>query len=359
MNRKVLVMVSDASIAAATLVLAFLMLGGLTDLWIILLAVAVRSVGAGFQQPAVQAMIPQLAPEDQLMRINGVFQTISSAMALLAPATAGVVFGIWGIVPVFFIDVVTAVIGIALLALVPVPTLAAIAEKKKTGYFEDLVEGMRYISSHAIVRWVLVLFGIIFLLTVAPSFITPLMIARRFGAEVWMLTVLELAFSVGMLVGGVLVATVLAKRSRVGLIVVSSFGFGVFTAGLGVSPNLWVFYAFMFLVGLFVPLFSASSMTLLQETVPLDKQGRVFSYFGIIMAVATPIGTAVFGPLADVVGVELLLVIVGVVTVGVIVVAVLVPSGREAMRAVANHRPLGPDGEETAPTAETDADVRA
>ncbi|WP_207456689.1 MFS transporter [Herbiconiux sp. SYSU D00978] len=358
MNRKVLVMVSDASIAAATLVLAFLMLGGLTDLWIILLAVAVRSVGAGFQQPAVQAMIPQLAPEDQLMRINGVFQTISSAMALLAPATAGVVFGIWGIVPVFFIDVVTAVIGIALLALVPVPTLAAIAEKK-TGYFEDLVEGMRYISSHAIVRWVLVLFGIIFLLTVAPSFITPLMIARRFGAEVWMLTVLELAFSVGMLLGGVLVATVLAKRSRVGLIVVSSFGFGVFTAGLGVSPNLWVFYAFMFLVGLFVPLFSASSMTLLQETVPLDKQGRVFSYFGIIMAVATPIGTAVFGPLADVVGVELLLVIAGVVTVGVIVVAVLVPSGREAMRAVANHRPLGPDGEETAPAAETDADVRA
>jgi DHA3 family macrolide efflux protein-like MFS transporter len=346
MNRKVLVIVADASIAAATLVLAFLMLSGVTDLWIVMVAVAVRSVGAGFQQPAVQAMIPQLVPEDQLMRVNGVFQTISSAMALLAPAAAGLVYGVWGIVPVFFIDFVTAVLGIGLLALVPVPTLASIAEKK-TGYMEDLVEGMRYIASHAIVRWVLVLFGIIFLLTVAPSFITPLMVARSFGGDVWMLTVLELAFSVGMLLGGILVATLLAKRSRVGLIVVSSFGFGVFTAGLGLSPNLWVFYGFMFLVGLFVPLFSASSMTLLQETVPLDKQGRVFSYFGIIMAVATPIGTAVFGPLADVVAVELLLVAAGVITVVVIVVAVLVPTGRAAMRAVSDHELPGAEAHDS------------
>jgi DHA3 family macrolide efflux protein-like MFS transporter len=332
MNRRVLVMLADGTIAAVTLVLALLMLNGVTDLWIILLAVAARSIGAGVQTPAVQAMIPQIVPEAQLMRVNGLFQTIQSAMALLAPAAAGAVFGLFGIVPVFFIDVVTAVIGIVFLAFVAVPTLATIAEKTSS-YREDLVEGMRYIWTHRIVRWLLVVFAVIFLLTVAPSFITPLMVARSFGSEVWMVTVLEIAFSIGMMLGGVLVSTVLAKRSRIGLIIGAAFGFGVATVGLGLSPNLWVFYGFMFLVGVGVPLFSAPFMTLVQETVDPDKHGRVFSYVGIVMALATPIGMTVFGPLADVISVQLLLVFGGVATVLVMLVAILLPSGRAAIRA--------------------------
>ncbi|MDO9398611.1 MAG: MFS transporter [Herbiconiux sp.] len=349
MNRRVLVMVADGTIAAVTLVLAFAMLNGITDLWVILLAVAARSVGAGVQTPAVQAMIPQIAPPDQLMRVNGIFQTIQSAMALLAPAAAGAVFGVFGIVPVFFIDVVTAVIGIGFLAFVAVPTLARVTEKA-TSYRADLVEGLRYIWTHRIVRWLLVVFAIIFLLTVAPSFITPLLVARSFGTEVWMVTVLEVAFSVGMLLGGVLVSTVLAKRSRIGLILVSTFGFAVFTIGLGLSPNLWVFYGFMFLFGLGVPLFSAPFMTLVQETVDPDKHGRVFSYVGIVMAMATPVGMAVFGPLADVISVQLLLVFGGVATIVVMIIAILLPSGRAAIRAANATQAVGE--EEPAPAGD-------
>jgi DHA3 family macrolide efflux protein-like MFS transporter len=350
-NRRVLVMVSDGTIALTTLGLAMLMLNGVTDLWVVLLAVAVRSIGAGVQTPAVQAMIPQLAPADRLMRVNGVFQTLQAALALLAPAVAGVVFGAFGIVPVFFIDVVTAVIGIALLALVVVPTLAAVAERT-TGFREDLVEGATYIWHHAFVRWLMVVFAVIFLLTVAPSFITPLMVARTWGPEVWMVTVLELAFSVGMLGGGVLVSTVLAKRSRVRLIVVSTFLFAALTVALGLSPSLWFFYAVMLLVGLAVPLFSTSFMTLIQETVEPERHGRVFGYVSIVMALATPLGTAVFGPLADVVSVQALLVAAGIAAALVMVVAVSVPSGRNAIRAAS----AGAGSTEAA--AEVDATAR-
>jgi DHA3 family macrolide efflux protein-like MFS transporter len=331
-NRRLLVMVSDGTIALTTLGLAMLMLNGVTDLWVILVAVGVRSIGAGVQTPAVQAMIPQIAPADRLMRVNGIFQTVQSALALLAPAIAGVVFGAFGIVPVFFIDVVTAVIGIGLLALVVVPTLAEVAERT-TGFREDLVEGARFIWHHAFVRWLMIVFAVIFLLTVAPSFITPLMVARTWGPQVWMVTVLELAFSIGMLLGGVIVSTLLAKRSRIRLIVGSTFVFAILTVALGLSPSLWIFYSVMFLVGLAVPLFSTSFMTLIQETVPPDRHGRVFGYVSIVMALATPIGTAIFGPLADVISVRALLVAAGTVTAIVMAIAVAVPSGRSAIRA--------------------------
>ncbi len=132
MNRRVLVIVSDSSIAIVTLALALLMMNGVTDLWIILLAVAVRSVGAGFQTPAVQAMIPQIVPPEQLLRVNGIFGTIQSAMALLAPAAAGAIFAAYGLVPLFFVDAITAAIGIAFLLSVAVPTLASIADKTST-----------------------------------------------------------------------------------------------------------------------------------------------------------------------------------------------------------------------------------
>ncbi len=146
-----------------------------------------------------------------------------------------------------------------------------------------------------------------------------------------------------MLGGGVLVSTLLAKRGRLGLILFSTFGFAAFTVGLGLSPNLVVFYAFMFGIGLLVPLFSTPFMTLVQETVPPEMHGRVFSYVGIVMALATPVGMVVFGPLADVISVQLLLVIAGSVMAVVMVIAIVVPSGRAAMRAARTPAPVAED----------------
>lgn len=332
MNRKKLVIAADAGIAFVTLILAVMMMNGVDDLWIILLAVGVRSVGAGVQTPTVQAIIPQIAPTSQLMRVNGIFQSISSAMALLAPAVAAAIYAAFGLVPVFFLDVVTAVIGIGLLVKVAVPTLDRTAEAE-TSYREDLVEGMHYIWTHKIVRWLLVVFAIIFLLTVAPSFVTPLMVVRTFGTEEWMLAALEISFSIGMVLGGIVVATWLVKTSRIGLILISTYTFAAITVALGLSTNLWVFYGFMFLFGLSVPLFSTPFMTLIQETVEPDKHGRVFSYVGIVMALATPIGMTVFGPLADVVSVQSLLIVAGLVMIAVMTLAVLMPSGRSAIAA--------------------------
>lgn len=330
-NRKLLVIGADATIAVTTLALALLMLSGHDDLWLIYAALAIRSAGAGVQTPAVAAMVPQIVPMRHLMRVNGINATIQSAMMLVAPAVAAAVYASADIVAVFFVDVVTAVIGIGMLLLVPVATIVRTQADGPTSYFGDLVGGLRYVAGHAFVRWVLVLFAVVFVLIVAPSYLTPLMVARTFGPEVWKLTANELAFSIGMLLGGGAVAIWAAKRSRIGLIIGSTLAFGGISIGLGVSTNLWVFLGFMFLLGLAVPFFSTPSTTVLQETVEPEMQGRVFGFVGIVMAVAMPFGMAVFGPLADVVSVELLLILAGVALFVVVGVALAMPSGRRAV----------------------------
>ena len=81
-------------------------------------------------------------------------------MALLAPALAAVIYASMNIVAVFFIDAVTALIGVGLLALVPVARLVR-TDQGKVSYFGDLRAGMRYVASHAHVRWILVLFTLV------------------------------------------------------------------------------------------------------------------------------------------------------------------------------------------------------
>ena len=51
------------------------------------------------------------------------------------------------------------------------------------------------------------------------------------------------------------------------------------------------------------------------------------------MAVAMPLGMAILGPLADVVSVEILMIVTGAATVLIAAVAVLLPAGRRAIAA--------------------------
>lgn len=332
-NRKIMIMVSDAAIAVSTLALALIMLSGVDDLWIIFLVMAVRSVGAGVQMPAVSALLPQIVPMEKLMTINGINSSIQSSLGLLAPVAAAAVYSTMSIEAIFFIDVVTAVIGIGLLALVAVPTLERAASAGKPSYFADLKDGLSYIFSHELVRWVMGIFAVVFLLTVAPSNLSPLMLVRNFGEEVWMLTVLEIAFGIGMVLGGALMAIFAKKVNRLTLLIGTSVFFGFLAVALGLATNLIFFYAVFFVIGLAVPAFSTSAMTLLQETVEPERQGRVFGFVGIVMSVAMPIGMVVLGPLADIVAVEILLISTGAAMVLIAVIAVLLPSGRKAIAA--------------------------
>ena len=343
MSRKRLIIAADAAIALSTLGLAGIMLAGYTESWVIFVTLAIRSAGAGVQTPAVSALIPQITPTAQLMRVNGILGSVQSALALLAPAVAGGIYAAataasdgtaLALLPVFAIDIVTAVIGIALLATIPVGAVRTAADAA-TGYLDDLVEGVRYVAMHGFVRWLLVVYAIVFVLAVAPSNLTPLMVVRSFPSgeqgDVVNLAILEMAFSVGMVAGGIIVATLAGGWNRITLIAGSSLLFGVLSIALGLAPNLWVFFAIMLLVGVVVPFFSTSSMTLLQETVAPERQGRVFGFVGIVMALAMPFGMLVFGPLADAVPIEAILVGAGILMFVVIGLALGLPAGRRAV----------------------------
>ena len=93
-SHKKLIILADSIIAAATLIL-FLAMPVISSDSILLAALLVismiRSVGAGVQMPAVNAVIPRLVPEEYLMKYNGMNATMQSIVQFAAPAVAGAV----------------------------------------------------------------------------------------------------------------------------------------------------------------------------------------------------------------------------------------------------------------------------
>lgn len=89
-----MIMLADGMIAIATLILAVMFLMGYKYIGLLYVILLIRAAGTGIQVPAVNALIPQIVPKDQLMKVNGVNSSISSLMMFLAPAAGGVILSI-------------------------------------------------------------------------------------------------------------------------------------------------------------------------------------------------------------------------------------------------------------------------
>ncbi|MHB8062118.1 MAG: MFS transporter, partial [Ruminiclostridium sp.] len=67
-NRKVIIILADSMIAVTTLILAILFFMGFEAMWLLFLMSAIRALGSGIQTPAIGAFLPQLVPEDKLIK---------------------------------------------------------------------------------------------------------------------------------------------------------------------------------------------------------------------------------------------------------------------------------------------------
>lgn len=313
-NRKMLIILSDSMIAIVTLILAILFFMGFDSMWLLFLASAVRALGGSIQTPAVNAFIPQFVPEDKLLKVNAVNGTIQSFTMLASPMLSGALLTFASIEAVFFIDVITAALAIlTLLFFVNVPAHEKALSKEAVSYFHDMGEGLRYIKNHIFLKEYFLFFAIFYIFLSPVAFLTPLQVARSFGDEVWRLTSIEVSFAIGMMVGGIIMTSWGGFNNKTYTIALSSLLFGVTTIALGVVPAFWLYIVFMVFSGVVIPAFSTPAIAILQQKVEGDYQGRVFGVLGMIQSAMMPLSILVFGPLADIIAIEWMLIGTGII----------------------------------------------
>ena len=311
-NRKFVIIASDGMIAFATLIMAVLFMSGFKEIWLIFVISAIRSVGSGIQSPAVSAILPQFVPRDKLMKVNGINGSIRSIITLLSPAAGGLILTAFSLEAAFFVDVLTAAAAIAIFFFLHVPPHHKAGMEKSTSVITDLKQGISYVRGKALLRNLLIYYAVFFFLISPAAFLTPLLIARSYGGEVWRLTANEILYSGGSILGGLLMAAWGGFKNRMNTIALACVAYGISAILLGVSPNFVFYLVVMFFTGIFSPVFYTAETVLIQENVDNDMQGRVFSIIDIIILAVMPLGMLLFGPAADLTKIEYIMIATGV-----------------------------------------------
>ena len=300
-NRKKLIVLADGVITIATLIM-FLVMPMISSDFVLLSALLVisivRSIGAGVQTPAVNAVIPHLVPAEYLMKYNGINATIQSIVQFIAPAVAGTVLSIGTFRSTLFIDILTALIGIGLLSCVLLPKQEV--SNENISVFSEIKAGIHYSFSDKMIGKILIVYGLFILLSVPAGFMSALLVSRVYGDVYWYLTAVELVGFAGMALGGVLMGMWGGFKSRF-----KTFAFGllilsIMTIGMGITPYFVLYLAMMFVYSIALTIIQTATTTIIQENAQESMIGRVFGLMGAMYSGFLPVGMAVFGPLADV-----------------------------------------------------------
>jgi DHA3 family macrolide efflux protein-like MFS transporter len=311
-DRKTLIIGSDALTAISTLVLAICFLMGYQEMWLIFLVSAIRSVGAGIQMPAVGAFLPQIVPTEKLIKVNSINGTIQPIIMIASPVLSGALLSLSKLELIFFIDVFTAAAAIVLLLVLKVQPFKRSEDALERGALSDLKAGLTYIRDNKAVKALFIFFAITFFLVTPVAFLTPLLVTRSYGPEVWRLTANEVTWFSGSVVGGIVMTLWGGFSNRFRTIGLSCIIWAVIFTGLGLSRDFTLYLVIMTFAGFPMPFFEAAAITLMQELVQPEMHGRVFGVQQLIHNIVMPSGMLIFGPLADVFTIEMILIVTSV-----------------------------------------------
>jgi DHA3 family macrolide efflux protein-like MFS transporter len=331
-NRKRTMILADATVALSTLALAILFWQGLAEIWHVYAILFIRALGSTFHGPAITASISLMVPQEYLTRIQGFNQMLNGGLSIISAPLGALLLELLPLQGILMIDMVTAAIAITTVLLVHVPQpqheAAAHVDSAAGQYWHDLRAGLRYVVS-----WrgllILMLMATLINLVLGPSMsFIPLLVTEHFQGTAWHLSAIEAALGIGVIIGGLLLGAWGGFKNRVytSLMGLIGLGIGVLLMGLAPASRFPMAVAGMGLAGLMMAFTNGPIAAVIQATVAPAMQGRVFSLLTAAAQAMLPIGLALAGPLADVIGVRAWFLIGGAATLLMGVIGFLIPA---------------------------------
>ncbi len=342
-DRKKIMIGADLIIATAGAVLAIVALYTELSVWMVMVVLFIRSIGTAFHSPALNAVTPLLVPEEQLTKCAGYSQSVQSISYIISPAAAALLYSAWKLNAIIAIDVLGAVIASITVAIVSIPKLGDQVQRLKPNFLREMKEGIVALRQNKGL-FALLLLGTLYTLVYMPiNALFPLISMEYFNGTPVHISITEIAFASGMLVGGLLLGRLGKFEKRILLITGSFFIMGASLAVSGLLPpsRFVIFVACCAVMGLSVPFYSGVQTALFQEKIKPEYLGRVFSLTGSIMSFAMPIGLILSGFFADRIGVNHWFLLSGILIIGIAIVCPMITEVRKLdLRATCKFKPL-------------------
>jgi DHA3 family macrolide efflux protein-like MFS transporter len=333
-NRRVVMIVADTLIALASLWLVYLFWADVIRLWHVYLILFLRSVGGSFHWTAMQASTSLMVPKEQLTRVAGMNQTLNGLLNIFGAPLGALLMELLPLHGVMLVDVVTAALAVGPLFFVFIPQPegreAEGGEARTRSIWADMRDGLCYIW-----RWpgLVILTGTVMVIKIVltPAFsLIPLMVKDHFGGNAAQLSLLDAVVGSGFVAGGLILSVWGGFRRKMYTMVLGILAFSASFVVWGMIPGnmFWAAVVSGALIGLTIPLIDGPLMAILQSTVAPEIQGRVFTLFGSLIGITSPLGLSLAGPISDWLGLQVWYVVAGVLGLVGASIFVLVPAAR-------------------------------
>jgi MFS family permease len=334
LNRRNVLIWTQALAAAQSLLLAALTLSKLVTIWEILALSAFQGLINAFDMPGRQAFMVQMVEDRQdLGNAIAINSSMVNMARLVGPSLAGLIIAGFGEGYCFLIDGLSYFAVIASLAMMHVKPLSGV--RAAASMMAQLQEGWAYVSGFAPVRTILLLFALVSLMGIPYIVLMPIFAAQVLHGGPHTLGLLMAASGVGALISALSLAL---RKTVLGLgrmIPIAAICFGAGLVLFGLSRAMWFSLLMMLLTGFGMMQGMAASNTIIQTVVPEDRRGRVMSYYTMAFVGMAPFGSLLAGGLAHLLGAPHTVIITGTaVILGGLWFATRLKAIREAIRPI-------------------------
>ncbi len=318
-NRRVIMIVADTVIAAATVGLALLFWTGYVQIWHIYGLMFIRSLGGGFHRTAMQTSTSLMVPKEQLARVQGLNQMLNGGLNIASAPLGALLLELLTMQGILFIDVATAAVAILPLffIFIPQPTHAsAPSGETASSIWQELKLGFQYVRGWPGLLLIGLLATFINLLLTPAFTLIPLLVTQHFGGGAFQLAWIDSIAGVGVIAGGLLLGIWGGFNRRIVTSLAGLIGIGFGAVLMGLTPGYMfpVGVAAALIIGFSLPITNGPLHAALQATVAPDMQGRVFTLIESVAGAMSPIGLLIAGPVADRIGVQSWFLMGGVVS---------------------------------------------
>ncbi|MGM0753741.1 MAG: MFS transporter [Bacillota bacterium] len=306
-NKKTVMLISGFTRALSVVFMLIAIATG-SVLWMVVFLVSIQ-ISAAFYFPALQAAIPMVVKEKELLQMNGVHMNVATLSRILGTALAGILLVVISLSMLYLLSLV------AYLALFVMTWFLTIEETSISKQQDDKTKGAGFNEVFPVIKGLPIVF-----MTLVMTLI-PLLFIGGFNLMViniselqdssaikgWIYTAEGIAF----MAGAFAVKKMGEKVSPYKILFFFSFVIGIAQLLLyfATSPLLSVlaFTVFGFAVGCFFP----TAATIFQTRVPKEFHGRFFSFRNMLDRLIFQVVLLLTGLLLDLVGLQIMTVLFG------------------------------------------------
>lgn len=297
-SRRAVMVIADVVRVGSQGTMAALLVSGIAEVWMLALLAAVTGAATGFFSPASTGLLPEVVPAEQLQAANALRWSAVSAGEIVGPLAAGLLVAAAGAGWAIAADAATFAVSAICLVLLAVRDRG---DAQTSSFAEDLREGWVAFRSRRWVWTVVANFAVGNVCWGAWSALGPVVADRDLGGAAAWGTVLT-AMGVGVLIGALLATRANPRRPLV-FVVLADGLFVLPLAFLAAAPPLPLLAFGALLSGAGMALGMSVWESTLQRHIPRETLSRVSSYDWFGSFVFSPLGLAIWGPVAAAIGI--------------------------------------------------------